>query len=283
MFRTTPRRRRMVAPVLIALAVGSLAACGDDDETSDSASGDTSTTTVADDGAAGSDVQTYCDAELALETVGEPDIDFEAMTPEEQADAAKSFASETLRPVADEVLAAAPDELDEHFAVLDAALTEVETTGDFSQFEGEEFITAEAAVHAFDLENCGWESVDASGIDYGFQGIPTSVPAGVVSFEFTNDSTHGEAHEFVVFKKNDGVTQSATELLQLPEEEAMTMASFTAATFAPPGESAYTVTELEAGDYFVACFIPVGATEENQEGTGPPHFMQGMVTEFSVE
>jgi hypothetical protein len=138
-------------------------------------------------------------------------------------------------------------------------------------------------VHEYDLANCGWESVEVTGIDYAFEGVPSTVPAGTVSFDFTNETTHEEAHEFVVFKKNDGVTQSATELLQLPEEEAMTNVEFVAAAFAEPGGSDYALAEVEPGDYFVACFIPVGSTEENPEGSGPPHFMEGMVAEFTVE
>jgi hypothetical protein len=292
MSRTTARSRRFVAPVLVALAIGSLAACGDDDDETTTAADETTTTTEAeeadggdtgDDGAAEGDLAAYCDAALAIEVVPEPEIDFESLSPEEQAEAAKQFAAENLVPLAEELQAVAPEEVAEQVAAGVAAVNEVAETGDFAAFENPETDAALTELHAFDLENCGWESIDASGIDYGFQGVPATVPAGPVSFEFTNDSTHQEAHEFVVFKKNEGVTQSATELLQLPEEEAMTMASFVSATFAPPGESDYTVTELEPGDYFVACFIPVGSTEENPEGSGPPHFMEGMVTEFSVE
>lgn len=284
MHRSTLRR---VAALAIA-ALTLLAACGDDDDNEEASGG--TTTTEADDTSStteaegdGGDVEAYCDAELTLETTPEPDIDFEALSPEEQAEAAKQFASENMRPAADAVLEVAPPELEEHFAVLDAALTEVEETGDFSQFESPEFTEAQAAVHEYDLENCGWESVEVTAIDYGFEGIPTTVPTGVVSFEFTNESEHEEMHELALMRKNDGTTESAQELLELPEEEAMQKVTFVGATFAEPGGSAYTVTQLETGDYIAICFIPTGSSDENPEGTGPPHFVQGMVTEFTVE
>lgn len=282
--RTTRRLAALPLAVLLLFA-----ACGDDDSGDDTASGATSTTEADDTSTTtegeGGETGAYCDAELALETLGEPDIDFEAMSPEEQAEAAKQYAAESLRPAADEVLALAPSELEENFAVLDEALTEVENTGDFSQLESPEFMAAQQAVHEYDLESCGWESIAVTAIDYGFQGIPTSVPSGeTISFEFTNATTREESHELVILKKNEGVTQSAAELLELPEEEAMTKAQFINATFAEPGGESYVVVDdLEAGDYFAACFIPTGATEENEAGTGPPHFMQGMVVEFSVE
>lgn len=268
MFRTTPRRLAAISIAALCL----LAACGDDDDT-------TGVAAEEEDG----ELAAYCDAAFALETVAEPEIDFDAMSPEEQAEAAKEFATETLRPAADELIANAPEELAEDIEVLDSSLTEVEETGDFSVLESDEFKAAEANAHEHDLANCGWEAVEVNAIDYAFEGFPSTMEAGKISLEFTNDSEHEEFHELALFKKNDGVTESATELLELPEEEAETMAEFVAGTFAPPGESNFAVTELEAGDYFVACFIPVGATEENEEGTGPPHFVQGMVAEFSVE
>ena len=73
------------------------------------------------------------------------------------------------------------------------------------------------------------------------------------------------------------------ELLALPEEEAMAKVDMVAAVFAPPGDESYSVADLEAGDYAMVCFIPTGASEENPEGTGPPHFIQGMLAEFTVE
>lgn len=282
------RRRRLLAPVVLALAVASLAACGDDEDSTDTAAGDaaeqpaddeTTTTTAGDE----VDVEAYCDAAVAIETAPEPDIDFDTATPEEMTAAVQAFATDTLRPLVDDVEANLPPELEEAFVALDAAVTEAAETGDFAAFESPEFEAANDTAHAFDLENCGWEQVDVTAIDYAFEGIPTTVPAGVVNFEFTNQSARQEFHELVLFRINDDVTESVQDLLALPEEEAMTKVTEAGGTGAEPGGSEYTVTELEPGRYGAVCFVPTGASEENPEGTGPPHFMQGMVVEFTVE
>ena len=56
--------------------------------------------------------------------------------------------------------------------------------------------------------------------DYGFTGLPTSLPAGVISFELTNAGS--EPQVMVLVRKNDNVTETFDELLALPEDETMT-------------------------------------------------------------
>ena len=77
-----------VRSIAVGLTLCLLFACGGDDDDSastddagqsGSGSGSDGTTTTA---APDADVVAYCDAELAFETAGEPDIDFETMTPE---------------------------------------------------------------------------------------------------------------------------------------------------------------------------------------------------------
>ena len=282
-------RRRSAAVAALVLAAMLLAACGGDDDepteaaTRETAADDAAGEETADEDAPEGDLQAYCEASLALETVPEPDIDFDTATPEELAAAGRSFASETLRPIADDLEAHLPPELTDAYATLDAAITEMAETGDPSVFESPEVSEADATAHAFDLANCGWETVDVQAIDYAFQGIPSSLPAGVVSFEFTNESGRDEFHELVLFRKKDGVTESALELLEQGEEQAGAKVEEVGGTGAEPGGSEPVVTELEPGEYAAVCFVPVGASEENPEGSGPPHFVQGMVVEFTVE
>ncbi|MGH2686494.1 MAG: hypothetical protein ACRDJP_13605 [Actinomycetota bacterium] len=277
---------RLLAALFLALALVA-AACGGVDE-EESTGSPSAPAEEGEDGGEGEeasgegDVEVYCEKTLAIETVPEPDIDFESMSEEEQAEAAKEFATAELQGLAQEIEAAAPEEISEDVAVLVGAVDEIAETGNFAAFEEPEVEAASDRVHEFDLENCGWERVDVTAVDYEFQGVPETVPAGAVSFEFANES-EAEAHEFVLFRKNDGTTESVEDLLALGEEEAEKKITFAGATFAPPGDSDPLVAELEAGDYAAVCFIPVGATEENQEGTGPPHFTQGMTVEFTVE
>ena len=203
--------------VLVGLAVAGLlaAGCGDDD----AASSDTTASGDAAAAGASTNPDAYCDASLAIETAGEPDIDFATATEDEIAEAAKTFAAETMRPLADDVLAAAPAELEADLQVQSDALDQVAETGDFSAFETPEVLAASEATHGYDLETCGWTSVAVDAADYSFAGLPDQMDAGVVSFELTNGGA--EVHEMILIRKNDGVTQSFEELLALPEEEAL--------------------------------------------------------------
>ena len=110
-------------------------------------------------------------------------------------------------------------------------------------------------------------TITVTGVDYAFEGVPTSVPAGT-SFSFTNAGT--ELHELVVMRKNEGVTESFQEILALPEEEGITKVTVLGGVVAGPGESAPApVPVSEVGEYVVICFIPQGTTTL-PEPTGSP-------------
>jgi plastocyanin len=97
--------------------------------------------------------------------------------------------------------------------------------------------------------------------------VPTSVPAGT-TFTFTNQGT--EAHEMVVVRKNEGVTQTFQELLTLPDQEAFQLVAVVGATVAPPGEQAEApVTVQDEGGYLMICFIPQGTTDLSEPGGTP--------------
>ena len=264
--------------VVVLLAAG----CGDDDDAATNDNADHSGTSGDATADTASDPAAYCDAELAIETAGEPEIDFETMTPDQQAAAAQAFATETMRPLVDALEPTVPAELSDQFDALNGALQQLEATGDFSVFDSPEVSAASEAAHAYDLENCDWSSRKVTATEYSFDGIPASLPAGVTSFDLTDGGT--EAHELVLLRKNDGVTDSAEELLALPQAEAMQKVSLLgSAGPVPAGESAYVVADLDAGDYITVCFVPMGTTSlDGPPPEGPPHFMQGMVGEFTV-
>jgi hypothetical protein len=152
-----------------------------------------------------------------LETAGEPDIDFETMTPDQQAEAVKTFAAGTLRPRVDDLVPRVPDELQQHFTALDDAVTQLEATGDTAAFSTPEVAAAADAAHAYDLESCGWSREGVTTTEYAFDGIADTLDAGVTSFDLTNNGT--EVHELVLLRKNDGVTETAEEILALPQAE----------------------------------------------------------------
>ncbi|HEY8546133.1 MAG TPA: hypothetical protein VIL36_13835, partial [Acidimicrobiales bacterium] len=203
---------------VVTAALFGLAACGDDDDNDARPAAD-QTDAEAEPAAAGDDssgdAEEYCAAVLALETAPPPDVDFESASPEEIAEAIKAYSSDVMRPLADDVVAAAPDEVAEEVAVLDAAVDEVAATGE-DAFSRPDVAAAEEAVHDFDLDTCGWDTVDVTASNYAFDGLPAELPAGTTSFELTNDAA--EVHELLLVRKNDGVTLTAEELLAMPQE-----------------------------------------------------------------
>ena len=209
---------RVAAAGLAITVIGS--ACGDDDD--DSAG----------------DMSEYCEASLALETAPEPDIDFETATPEEITAATKSFATETFIPLAQRLQETAADEVMDDIDIGMAALNDLAETGDFETSLGTPEVDAALdRLHAHDLETCEWNTVDVTAADYAFQGVPSELDPGVTSFEFDNGGT--EVHEMVLFRRNDGVTETVEELLAMPEDEVETKTTMVAATGAAP-ESAST-------------------------------------------
>lgn len=280
-----PLHLKTCAAVVTAAILG-LAACGDDDDAD--AAGTADPTGEARPAAGGDDDGTdgegdnaaYCDASLAIETVPPPDVDFATATPEELAEALKAHATD-LQPLADDIIANAPAEIEDELRVLDEAVDEMAATG-VDIWEEPATNEASDAVHAYDVENCGWAVVDVTAGDYAFEGLPAELPAGPTTFELANEGE--EVHELILLRKGEGVTLTAEELLELPEEEAMAQAEMVGSpAFAAPGDSAYTVKDLEPGEYIAICFIPTGMTGvDGPPPDGPPHAVHGMHAELTV-
>ena len=138
-------------------------------------------------------------------------------------------------------------------------------------------------------------------VDYGYQGVPGTLPAGENRFSFTNDS-QAESHELSLFRINDGVTESFDQILA--EDEAQESAqqggqqgggqqpqsnqspppapkmSFFASTGSAPGQTAKMdlIGNLPAGRYGMVCFLPVANDE-----AGTAHYKKGMKAEFTVQ
>jgi len=265
--------------ILLALTTctaGALTACGSDDGSADetttttAAAGDTTDSSTDGSDPADAELASFCDpyVDVTVMLSGEPDPD-------------------ALTAAVDEVEANVPDSIGDSVDVMVAAVRSVLDSGgqDFSAFETPEFADAQAEVDPFVFENCEFDStVEVSGIDFGFEGLPETIDQGRVAILFTNDGT--EAHEIAVMRRNDGVTESFEELLALPEEEAMEKVTPVGGAFAAEnGAQGLLVGDFEPGDYIAICFIPAGSVSSDgaiTEGTGAPHFTHGMQQEFTV-
>jgi hypothetical protein len=251
--RRLPLRRKIVRKrnlgLALAFALVFAGACGDDSATDDGAAVTTTEGGISD-VPEGSE---FCTAYTEM-LAGEP-------TPEQIREVAEVAPEGAVEPL--ETIAAGAEEDPEGF------------------FDTEEFGTAFAELGAVVNDECADEVITVTAVDYAFQGIPSEVDTGALGVEFANEGE--EFHELVLFRKNDDVDQSFDEILELDEEEAGELMSEAGGTFAGPGEDSTALFDLsEPGEYVAVCFVPVGATPDNEEADGPPHFTEGMKTEFTV-
>jgi hypothetical protein len=268
---SAPARRRLALAGASLVIAATVAACGSDGDSGGSGSGETS--------AAAADPTEFCAAVVEVEAAFGMGPQIDETTPPEEAQAALEEFSAQVEPLLTRAEETAPDEVADDVATA-ADLARQALTGDQAVLESPEFQEADAGIDEFVVGECGFESIDAVGTDYEYEGIPDSLPAGTATVTFSNEGE--ELHEIGLIRINDDVDLSLEELLQLPEEQAMTMAQFVGAAFAAPGEADTTYLDLEPGRYGAVCFIPQGTTHEH-EGNGPPHLALGMLAEFTVE
>lgn len=141
------------------------------------------------------------------------------------------------------------------------------------------------------------EPVVITGVDYAYQGVPDSVPAGT-TLAFTN-AAQGEAHELTVYRINDEETRPLAELVGLPNEESRDLISFVGVSIALPGEDGEVfegdLTLAEPGRYALVCLVPTGVdpqayvdyarapSDADPPAGGPLHVALGMFAELPVE
>lgn len=275
----TSRLTGVVLPLVLVLLTG---ACSSDG--SESSSDTTGSTVVGTPGDIAAADAPYCAASLALNTDPGPDIDFATATPDEIAAGVQTYASDTLRPLFDEVAAVAPAELDDAVATFGDAIDEVVETGDPSALESAEATAAAASAHAYDLAHCAYLEASVTATDYELGDVEPEYSKGPVSFELTNEG--GEIHELVLLKVRPQVVETAEELLALPEDEASTKVDVVSSTGpVEPGGSGHLVADLDPARYILACFLPQGSTSMQalEDADGPSHASLGMFRVFSVD
>lgn len=176
----------------------------------------------------------------------------------------------------------APPELESQVSVVLATVREALEKQDDSAFEDEEFSENEEEVDQWVADNCGYERVDVTAVDYAFEGVPATLPAGTTTFVFSNEGE--EMHEMLMVRFKDPKT-TIEDLMELSDKEAQSKLDFLGASFGPPGTTDVESKELAPGKYALLCFVPVGSTSEKaaRKADGPPHVARGMSAEFTVE
>ena len=136
-----------------------------------------------------------------------------------------------------------------------------------------------AQLEPYIYDNCPGNKVAVTAIDYEFQGVPATLPAGVAKFKMTNTAPK-EDHMMAIFKLTpEGAALGADKVLALPQKKAGKYMDQSSQAFmeAKPGESGYSPINLTPGTYAYACFFPQGG-----KNNGTPHFKLGMEGSFTV-
>jgi hypothetical protein len=143
-----------------------------------------------------------------------------------------------------------------------------------------------AAIDQYRYNSCGYTQLDVTGIEYEFQGLPKTLPAGKVAIRFTD--TGAELHELQVFRVKG--KDSVKKIVGLSEREQRKKGEQLGGTFAMQGETSYAFVDMsKPGRYGVVCHLPVGSTsEEAAEEAGEAHdakshAQEGMYATITVE
>lgn len=269
-----PTTRKALGALVVLTFVLAFAACSDGDDSSAAPSPPSESPPV--DGG-------LCAAALAIELAPPPDVDFETATADEIAEGLSTYASEVMRPLADDVVAATPDEVAEQAAVLSAAVDAMAETGDPTVWDQPDVVAASDAFDAFVDGDCGWAVLDVTADEFVFEGIPAELDAGPTRFRLDNEG--GELHEVLVLRIDDDTEEEIDEILALPQEDALELVTpMGAPAFADPGGQDVVVYDLIPGRYVAVCMIPEGLTSESDEPApgAVPHAAHGMITPFTV-
>lgn len=190
------------------------------------------------------------------------------------------------------VKAAAPDEIaDEVTTFADGFVASGGNIGVL--IADPEVQAASAVIEPFEAEHCGEAQaepdliaaegdtepaegatvIEATALEYGFEGVPGEVAAGAVAISVTNGGEEG--HEMFVGKLADGSDIGEVLAFEGDPFEAGLVTEEVGGVFIPsPGDTRVINADLDAGTYGYVCFIP-GAD-------GVPHAMLGMAGQFTV-
>jgi hypothetical protein len=142
------------------------------------------------------------------------------------------------------------------------------------------------AMQQYRYNSCGYTQLDVTGIEYEFEGLPKTVPAGKVAFRFTD--TGAELHELQVFRVKG--KDSVKKIVGLSEKEQRKKGEQLGGTFAEQGQTSYAFVDMaKPGRYGVVCHLPVGSTsveaaeEAGEAHDAKSHAQRGMYATITVE
>jgi hypothetical protein len=91
-----------------------------------------------------------------------------------------------------------------------------------------------------------------------------------------------EAHQVLIVRINDGVTEPFSTLLDLPPDQRMQTATALGSVEADPGQVGTLFLRLAPGRYGVGDFLAQGTTSLDTSSSGEPNYALGLHGEFTV-
>jgi hypothetical protein len=174
----------------------------------------------------------------------------------------------------------APDPIKADVEKLLALAHQGAATGDSATFTSEDLQTADRDIDQYMLRECGYGQISITATDDAYHGIPATVGAGAVGLTLNNQGR--EAHQALIVRINDGVTQPFTALLDLPPDQRMQTAAALGSVEVDPGQVGTLFLRLAPGRYGVGDFLSQGSTSLDAPGSGDPHYRLGLHGEFTV-
>jgi hypothetical protein len=141
------------------------------------------------------------------------------------------------------------------------------------------------AMEAYRYNSCGYTQLEVTGVEYEFQGLPKTLPAGTVAIRFTD--TGAEIHELAIYRMK--TKDSVKKVIGLSEKEQSKKLELVSRTAALQNDTTFTFAELtKPGRYAVICHLPVGSTSEEaareaEESNAKSHADEGMYATITVE
>ena len=140
-------------------------------------------------------------------------------------------------------------------------------------FESKEGTALLATLEPYIYDNCPGKQLPVTAIDYEYQGVPATLPAGITKIKMTNAAPKEDHMMAMVKLTAAGEAMELDKILALPEKKQGKYFDFSSAAFmeAKAGAVGYSPINLTPGKYAYVCFFPEGGKKN-----GKPHFMLGM-------
>ena len=174
----------------------------------------------------------------------------------------------------------APDPITTDVAALLALAQRGASTGDSATFTSEDLQTADRNIDRYMLRECGYRQIAITATDRAYQGIPATIASGPAGI--TLDNQGHDAHQALIVRINDDVTEPFSALLDLPPDQRMQTANALGSVEVDPGQVGTLFLRLTPGRYGVGDFLSQGSAGLDVPGSGDPNYQLGLYGEFTV-